>query len=361
MAARKILFYTHGLTGGGAERVWALLASRFATAGHDVLFAVDRNATENRSFIDPSVRLIILDRSHAGSVIALSSLIKRERPDAFLSGIGVSNLKLFLAALLAGKRKRCIVSIHGYFHSECQALSQIGNLSMPLISRMTGATVAVSDGLRRHVIKHWRLPAAKVQRIYNPVVVTMPHAPPTREVLAARAPIILAVGRLVTYKAYPVLLEAFAKVTTSGARLMILGEGPERANIEKTIAALGLGERVTLLGYHPEPWQFYAKARCFALPSLSEAFGNVVVEALANGLPVIATRCHGPEEILDREGLGALVPIGDAGAMAAAIDAALIAPGDPAPRIARARDFDSDTALEAYERLIDAVIAADAR
>ena len=358
MAGRKLLFYTHGLTGGGAERVWAVIASRFAEAGDEVLFAVDRTADENRGFLDPSVRLITLDKGHAGAVFALSSLLRREQPDVLLSAIGVSNLKLFLAALLAGRLKSTIVSIHGYFHSEGQPLSQIGNLSMPIISRMTGATIAVSDGLRRHVIARWRLPAAKVRRIYNPVIVTMPEAPPTADSLGGRDPVILAVGRLVSYKAYPVLLEAFAKVRTADARLLILGEGPERGLIEEQIRALGLGARVTLLGYHPEPWRFYAMARCFVLPSMSEAFGNVVVEALANGLPIVATHCHGPEEILDRSGLGTLVPIGDAGVMATAIDAALRAPGDPGPRVARAQDFNSDTAFEAYDRLIGEVIGA---
>ncbi len=358
MKSRKILFYTHALTGGGAERVWALIASRFAQNGDDVLFAVDYSAAENAIFLDPRVRVVGLSPGHLASVLSLKGIIASEKPDVFLSAIGVSNLKMLLASLMLGRLKSCIISLHGYFHSEGQLLSRIGNLITPWASRVCGATICVSNGLRQHVIMRWLLCSKKTHRIYNPIVIHTGIAPPTREELAARAPIILAVGRLIHYKAYPVLIRAFARVTTPGARLMILGEGPDREAIEAQVKSLGLEDRVELLGYHAEPWSFYAKAKCFALSSLSESFGNVVVEALAAGLPIVATKCHGPEEIILNRSHGKLVNIGDDVAMAKALDMALSDPGDPAPRVVRARDFDSDTAFESYNELVEEVIAA---
>ena len=357
MTKRKILFYTHALSGGGAERVWALLASSFAQHGHDVIFAVDSEARENAGFLDAGVRSVTLGPGHFAALRRLRALIKAEQPDVMLSAIGVSNLKLFLAVASLGRLKRCILSIHGYFHSESQPLSQIGNLLAPLTSRLCGATIAVSEGLRNHVIKRWHVSRSRTTRIYNPVIVTMRTPPPTSAELLLREPIILAVGRMVEYKSYPMLIDAFAQVTYPGARLMILGEGAQRPAIEACIAASGLADRIELLGYHPEPWVFYARARCFALSSRSEAFGNVVVEALANGLPVVATHCHGPEEIMQGYDVGTLVEIGNAAAMAKALDDVLENPGDPAPRIARASDFNSETAYLAYERLIENVIA----
>lgn len=355
MPRRKLLFYTHGLTGGGAERVWALLASHFAQSGDEVLFVVDRPATENRGYLDPAVRLVALDAGHGRAVLKLAALLRREAPDVSLAALGVSNLKMTLAAMFAGQLRRTILSVHGYFHSEPKLLSRIGNLAMPALARLTAATVCVSEGLRDHVIARWHLPARKTLRIYNPVVLKTAGAPPDRDALAQRDPIVLAVGRLVSYKAYPLLIDAFSQVATPRARLLILGEGEERQRIEAKIAALNLDQRIALLGYHPEPWRFYTEARCFVLPSDSEAFGNVVVEALANGLPVVATRCHGPLEILDEAGLGTLVPVGDAAALARAIDAALADPGNPAPRIARAADFGVEAAAKAYGALIDRV------
>ncbi|MBY0612789.1 MAG: glycosyltransferase [Beijerinckiaceae bacterium] len=356
MAARKILFYTHALTGGGAERVWALLATRFAEAGDDVIFAVDHTATENADFLDARVRSVVLGKGHLAAIGNLRRLIEAENPDIFLSAIGVSNLKMLAASALNGRLDRCIISLHGYFHSEGQPLSRIGNLITPIASRFCAATICVSNGLRQHVVTRWLLPAKKTFRIYNPVMVKMDVPPPSIADLSARPPIILAVGRLIHYKSYPTLIAAFAKVKTPGAKLQILGEGPERLAIETQIAALGLQDRVELLGYHSKPWSFYAQAKCFVLTSRSESFGNVIVEALANGLPVVSTKCHGPEEIILNRSLGRLVNIGDVDALARALDLTLANPGDPGPRIVRAKDFDSDTAFEAYEELIDDVI-----
>ena len=117
---------------------------------------------------------------------------------------------------------------------------------------------------------------------------------------------------------------------------MILGKGPERERLEAEVRRLGLEGRVDMPGYAAEPWDAYAKAKCFVLSSQSEQFGNVIVEALAYGLPVVSTAAVGPKEILDGGKFGRLVPIGDDAALAAAINDALDDPGDPAKRRARA-------------------------
>ncbi len=358
MKSRKILLYTHALTGGGAERVWALLASALVERGHEVIFAVDFASSENAAFLDKRVRIVTLKKGHLAATWGLAAFIRSERPDVSISALGVSNLKHFLASILAGHLNRCILSMHGYFHSEGQILSQTGNLLTGLTSRLCAATVCVSDGLRDYAIRKLLLSRKKSVRIYNPILVQGADNPPTASELAARNPVILAAGRLVYYKNYPMLLEALAKIKTPQVRLNILGEGPERPAIEAKIKQMGLEARVTLLGYQSSPWLYYSQAKCFALPSNSETFGNVVVEALAFGLPVVATRCHGPSEIIVDATQGSLVEINNAEAMALALDAALRDPGDPASRIGRAKDFSSLNAVIAYENLIEKVIAA---
>lgn len=352
---RKILLYVHALTGGGAERVWALLASGLSRRGHDVLLVTDFNASANAPYIDPAVRQVVLGGGHLTTIHRLARLMREEQPDINMAALSLSNLKLGLAAMLAGQLSRSIVTYHGYTDTEPQLLSRLGYLSTPLLSRLTAATVCVSDGLLDYVVKRFFAPAARTLRIYNPVVSSGSHE---REPLplAQRPAIVLASGRMISYKNFPALIRAFAKVKPLDARLRILGEGPEMETIRREIDRLGLQSRVELLGYQPQPWIQYEEARCFALPSAKEPFGLVLVEALAHGLPVVATDCHGPREILT-DGIGTVVAQGDEDALAQAITDALANPGDPEPRRQHARRFSLDAGLDQYEALFESVIS----
>lgn len=356
MPSRKYLFYMPALAGGGAERVWALLASEFARRGHEVLFAVDFAAPENTGFLDPAVRCVTLPPGHPRAVVGLAGLLRREKPDVTLSGIGVSNLKHMLAALMVGRHRRAVISFHGFFPSEPQFLSRLGNELSFLFTRLCGRAITVSDGLRAALVEKHHASAARVMRIYNPVYSAKEAAPVTRESLAARSPTVLFVGRFHADKDIPTLLAAFAKVTFPGARLEIVGDGALRPEMEALAANLGIADRVTFSGYLADPSVAYARARGLALTSKRESFGNVVAEALEHGLPVVTTATDGPSEILEHGRFGAIVPVGDADALAAALDAMLADPGDPAPRIAQAKLFAVDKATDTYLAMTEAVI-----
>lgn len=345
------------LIGGGAERVWALLASEFARRGHDVLFAVDYEASENIDFIDPLVRRITLPGGHFRAVLGLAALILRERPDATLSGLGVANLKHMLAALMTGRHRRAVISYHGFFVSEPQFLSRVGNGLTPVLTRLCGRAVAVSDGLLSALVAQHGASPTRSLRIYNPVYSPGDAAPPDAVALGARGPVVLYVGRLYADKDIPTLIKAFSRVRTPGATFEIVGDGPFRDEAELLARAAGLDGRIAFRGYLADPTPAYRGARVLALASLRESFGNVVAEALAHGLPVVSTATAGPTEILENGRHGAIVPIGDADALAAALDRALAEPGDPAPRIAHAAHFAVDRSTEAYLSMTETVIA----
>lgn len=332
----------------------SLLASGFAGRGHDVIFACDRAADENRAYLDARARLVILPPGHAAATRALAALLREEAPDVALSGIGVSNLKLFAAATMAGRLSRSAQSLHGYFHSEPQFLSQIGALMLPLSSRLFARTVTVSDGLDAYAKRRFKISPRRARRIYNPVLARAAE-PLTSRALAERAPIVLASGRFATYKNFPLLVRAFAHVTYPGARLVLLGEGADRGRIEAEVSRLHLADRVTLTGYQSEPWRWYRQARAFVSSADSEAFGLVVAEALAFGLPVVSTSTEGPVEILENGRYGAIVPLRDELAIARAIESALANPGDPAPRQARAQNFSPDAAVNSYAALFEEI------
>jgi glycosyltransferase involved in cell wall biosynthesis len=167
--------------------------------------------------------------------------------------------------------------------------------------------------------------------------------------------VILSVGRLDRIKDQATLLRAFARLRANcAARLMILGEGDERARLESLAQELGIAADVTLPGFVANPMPYMRKAAVFALSSLSEGFGNVLVEALYCGCPVISTECGGPREILMDGRYGHLVPVGDDAALAKALAATLTHPPDRQVLIqsVQGRGF---TVAEATERYLQAL------
>lgn len=357
MRSRTFLFYMPALIGGGAERVWALLASEFARRGHRVLFAVDYEAEENKAYLDPAVKRVTLPRTHLGATLGLWRLLRTEKPDVSLSGLGVANLKHMIAALMAWRHRRAIISFHGFFASENRFLSRVGNHLAPVFTRLCGRAIAVSDGLRRALIEQHGASSRRTVRIYNPVFSpdSMPRV--AVEELSRREPLVLFVGRMHPDKDLATLVTAFGALKTPGARLELVGDGPRKLELETLVIAEGLGERVSFAGYLADPTDAYRRARVLVLTSRLESFGNVVAEGLAHGLPVVSTAAAGPVEILDHGRFGTIVPVGDAKAVAEAIDAALTDPGDPRPRMERAALFSIERATDAYLAVAEAVIA----
>ena len=145
---------------------------------------------------------------------------------------------------------------------------------------------------------------------------------------AGEPPVVLAVGRLDKQKDFPTLVRAFRRVRNSrSARLMILGEGPDRSRIESVVREQGLTADVALAGFEHNPYRVMSRSAVFAMSSAWEGFGVVLVEALALGLPIVSTDCtYGPAEILCDGKYGALVPVGDHEAMAQALLGALDGP-----------------------------------
>lgn len=221
------------------------------------------------------------------------------------------------------------------------------------------AIVAISAGVKDSLVA-LGIPADRIRVIYNPQEVgeieraaataDRPQGAPFRVVTAAR---------LTGQKDLPTLLHAFRIVrdTDTLARLIILGEGPEAGTLRQLARDLGIAEAVEWHGWVP-PYRIMAESDVFVLSSIYEGFGNVIVEAMACGLPVISTDCPaGPSEILARGAYGVLVPMRDSEALAAAIlrlkeDGPLRASLGARGR-ERARDFDVAAIAPSYLEVLD--------
>lgn len=347
---RSVAVYVPGLQAGGAERCAAVLASGFHAAGIPTTLLVDYEATANRGFVDPAIAVVPLLGGHAITILRLARWLARERPDAVLAVDATASLKLVAARILARVPTRIYLSYHGYGQVVRGRLGRAAYRLAPVLTRLSQGTVCVSHGLARHLVADWHARADRVVAIANPIPVEHALPPADTAALARRPDVILAVGRLVPEKCYGDLIAVLHDLPPE-TRLVILGDGPERDALAG--AAADFGDRVALPG-HGSPWEAYAGARVFALTSSSESFGNVLVEALASGLPVVATDCGGPREILADGRYGYLVPVNDRGALAAALVQALRDPGDPVPRIARAATYATRQIVAAYLELMAA-------
>jgi glycosyltransferase involved in cell wall biosynthesis len=211
------------------------------------------------------------------------------------------------------------------------------------------------------------LPRGSVTTVHNPVAddTLRAHAQQALEhtwFTPGAAPVILAAGRLTEQKDFATLIRAFAGVRADReARLIILGEGRLRGELERLACTLGIQADVYMPGFVENPFQYMARASALVLSSEYEGLPGVLIQAMACGCPVISTDCPGgSREILDDGRYGTLVSIGDADEMAMAILAELDSPTPKEILIDRAEDFSVDRAVSNYLTLLDTVVTQTA-
>jgi glycosyltransferase involved in cell wall biosynthesis len=261
------------------------------------------------------------------------------------------------ARRLVGAPGQVVVSVRNTLSDSAGHASDRRGRLMPLLIKRfypwADGIVTVSNGVADDLAQVTGI-RERIQAIYNPVV-----TPELREKVQAplahpwfgpgEPPVVLAVGRLTMQKDFSTLIQAFAQVRRArAARLLILGEGAERPVLEELVRQLGLEQDVSLPGFVTNPYPYMARASLFVLSSRWEGLPGVLIEALYCGAPLIATDCpSGPREILADGQYGQLVPVGDATALALAIEAAL-AGKTPIPSKESWRPFELETVLDQY-------------
>ncbi|PLP55791.1 glycosyltransferase [Mesorhizobium loti] len=369
---KRIVFHIASLTGGGAERVFVLMANELAARGHDVTLFTWNAEGPNAALRSPAVHLIDFGLTVRGDrygklatlkgIVRSAQLFKRLAPDAVYCGPEFANLVMTLALLLARSRAKFFPSFHAA--ASLPASTRGARIATSWLSRLAAArttnVIAVSAGVGRDIMARG-FPKSKVVVINNPLpqaATSQGHAYAWQAKLAAmgEGPVIATAGRLVPVKDHRTLLRAFAILRANRpARLVIFGEGPLSAELRAYVEETGIGADVLFAGYVNDPAAFYAGANLFVLSSTSEGFGNVLIEAMAAGVPVVSTDApHGPREILEDGRFGTLVPVGDAAALAKAMSETLDRPIPADILKSRAADFDVRKIGDRYEALLDA-------
>lgn len=371
---KRIIFHAPSLQGGGAERVFVLMANEMAARGHAVTLFVWSANGPNAELRNPAVRLVTLDLPMRGEgfgklgtlkgLARSAAFLRRERPDAVFAGPEFANLLMAVALLAAApfSSARLTAFFPSYHAAAALRSAGLGSRIAPaltgLVARRATRAIAVSGGVGRDLVARG-FRDEQIAVIHNPLPPSRPaeSGPQTwRANLAAMGdgPVIVTLGRLVPVKDHQTLLKAFSLLDPAkGHRLVIFGEGPLRENLITQAAELGISDRTLFPGYVNDPAACYASADLFVLSSTSEGFGNVLIEAMAAGLPVVSTDApYGPREILDDGRLGALVPVGDAPALARAIAETLAKPPQSDDLRKRAADFSNAVVGDLYESLL---------
>jgi glycosyltransferase involved in cell wall biosynthesis len=329
---------------------------------------------ELHKLIPPNIRVVDLhSRSTLHDIPRLVHFLRRERPSILLSNLDHNNVAAIIACQMAETRTRVIICQHNAISSSFSGGLRWTYRLIPLLYRMLSpfmdAAVAVSQGVadELHTVAH--IPQQKIKVIHNAVTDhddrSRVEQPVTHRWLNnSEVPVFITAGRLVAVKDHEVLLRALALYRRSRpARLLVLGTGPLRSHLEALTCELEVADAVDFLGFQENPLPYFGRADAFVLSSYSEGFGNVLVEAMGCGTPVISTDCpYGPAEILDHGRYGALVPPRCPEALADALDtgAALRERWSSGLLKARAAEFSTAACVAKYVELCQSLRAGEA-
>lgn len=355
---KEISILLPDLRPGGAERIRIVLAHEFLKRGHQVEFVLLKARGELLAEAEEHFKVVDLKCDRARALpVKLRRYLRDRRPDCLITAMWPLTAIAPLVSRFSTKSK-VLVSEHGILSAQYERWGPLHRLGLRLSTaigyRLSSARVGVSGGVVDDIAALSFSNPSAFEVINNPVP---PRPNPDAAAIAAADALwlngsgkrIVSVGTLKEVKNHPLLLSAFAKLNQPDAQLMIVGDGALRPSLEQHAANLNIADRVIFAGYQPDPTPFYHIADLFVLSSNYEGFGNVIVEALSCGTPVVSTNCpSGPAEILEDGRWGTLTPVGDADALAAAMQSSLDKSHDTEALKRRAADFAPEIAARKY-------------
>jgi glycosyltransferase involved in cell wall biosynthesis len=362
----RVALFLPNMSGGGAERVFALLAEGLAARGIEtevVLVHAEGPHLASVQAVVPVTDLRVAATRH--SLLPLARYLRRRRPDVLVTALLHASIVAVWARDLARVNTAVVITHHLSLVASGSSLqARLWSALRTWFYPWADAIVAVSRDMAVDLERALRAPPRRVDTILNPVItpgLAAAGAEPLEHPWFAtgQPPVIVGIGRLQPQKDFPTLILAFAELRRQRpARLMILGEGGDRQALENLARELGVADDVALPGFVANPYAYLARAAVFALSSIYEGLPTVLIEALALGTPVVSTDCRsGPREILEDGALGRLVPLRDPGALAGAIVSTLDQPRVAVPP-ERLDPYRQAEAVDNYVRLFERVLAA---
>tara|TARA_B100000902_G_C27318423_1_gene922749 strand:+ start:1224 stop:2357 length:1134 start_codon:yes stop_codon:yes gene_type:complete len=327
----KVLFLIPSLEKGGIERSLSRVSRGLIEKGNEVILLSNEVSIEGKSYFEESINLIQIDTPFSNKrslffqflnslflFFKFKKIINKNNIDIILAAKNFP-LAIFLKTFSTNKFKLILrEAVDPYVAAKNQRFFITRKIIIFLKKKLyprADKVIAISEGVRNSLIENFNFPSKKIDVIYNPAADNriLKLSKEKTENYTFDGYTFINIGRLAKQKDQLTLLKAF-KITLDKFKcnLIIIGEGTERNNLERYIAENSLEKNVKLLGYQSNPWKYLSKSNLFVLSSIWEGFGNVIVESMALGIPVISSNCKsGPSEILENGRYGQLYNIHD--------------------------------------------------
>ncbi len=368
IAPKKVLCVLPSMNGGGAEKVMLLLLSGLDRSKYQPVLVLFENKGAYLKEIPDNIEVHCLKKKRKVDALLLpyrlARLVKEVEPEVVLSFLWYANLVNVLSSRVWRHNVPAIISVHNYLSMSLamQKYSRIKGLITRLLFPMANEVISVSKAASHDLVNNFNIPKDKVTVIYNGIdkehVARRGLDQPELFIFDDATPVIVAAGRLSRQKGFDVLIRAFAEVRKKNeVKLLILGEGVERAELECLVVKLDLSDHVSMPGFAANPYPYIKRASLYVMSSNFEGFPVVLLEVMACGVPIISTNCtSGPEEILQNDVTGILVPVGDIGALSESMSN-LLNNSNKRKRLAeranaKVDDWTIETMVENHERLL---------
>jgi len=344
----EILCVVANTGGGGAEKVAALLADEWSKTGKVRIATFERHQREYPTVAEildlqcgfaPGMHMKLLRLLQR--LVRLRQVLVRTKPSRIVSFTEGPNIVTLLAAISMGRLNSTTISVH----ADPKFWSPEHRLLCRLLYRIAPKIVVGAGGIKKYLCDEIGIKPERVVVIPNPIPIQSARVEPMPELSEGR-PFILGVGRLEYEKGFDLLIRAFASSgINSEFILRLVGDGSKKNDLINLCQALGVRDKVVFHGWQTDVGPFYFAAKGLVVPSRTEAFGNVIVEAMAAGCPIVAFDCdYGPREIITHNQTGFLVNRMSVEALAAGLKN-LSAESEGMPLMikkARLRAFDFD-------------------
>jgi len=347
---KKIGFLLGSLAGAGAEKTVLTLATKLSDRGHDVHLFVLKDVQDYKAESDLNIHIVQSDSSdlnqglekasHAAGELDLFVTSRAEFYDVVQAKKHFCSVHITPTAWL---KKRSLPFRWKTYVQKLKLKKKFANKNL----------IALSEGIKSDLVENLGVDAKHVTVINNPFDIEKIHTEANAELTEAATlgDYIVYVAAMIPRKRHEDLFRAFSQIKKQDIKLVLVGKGLLKSQLEKLAKELGIEDRVVFWPWDPNPYRLIKNAKLSVLVSEAEGLPRVLIESIIIGTPVVSTDCpSGPNEVLINQNAKYLVPIGDVNKLSQIIDTVL---EESSIQVFKTARFDALEVAKRYEALID--------